>query len=215
MRILRARRGLAIACALPLALAVTLLVANNNWLHHRSHHERKVVMLVGAYAFHFDTLPEMVATSSTVVQGSVVSAARGRVIDEGDVTYTRRALTIQVQKRLAGLPVSGPVMVETSGWRQVDGEPETEFRVEGELPVSPGDSGIFFLYDFDRDGRYGFINDQGVLLAEGTNVLDTSREDPLVQNLETQTISGVQTLVNAAKAMISAGEVTGQSYPGG
>jgi hypothetical protein len=47
---------------------VALLLVANTVVQSRSepgHHERKVVVLTGAYAFHFDTLADMVATSAT------------------------------------------------------------------------------------------------------------------------------------------------------
>jgi hypothetical protein len=156
----------------------------------------------------------MVATSATVIRGTVVGAARGGVIDEDEVAYTRRLLMIEVDKTLAGAPVSGQVTVETAGWRQVDGEAETELRGADEALVSTGASGIFFLYDFERNGHYGFIDEQGVLLADGANVQDSSRSDPLVKDLEARTVADVEALIGQAKGSISRGEVSAQTYPG-
>jgi hypothetical protein len=206
------------------ATVAVLLVANRVVQQSRSqpgHHERKVVVLAGAYAFHFDTLAEMVATSATVIRGTVMGTARGTVIDEGDVADTRRLLIIEVDKALAGAPVGGQVTVETSGWRQVDGEAETELRGEDQIPVSTGDSGIFFLYDFEHNGHYSFIDNQGVLLAESSDLLsddatvqDSSRDDPLVQDLEARTMGDVEALIVQADSAVDNGTVSAQTYPG-
>jgi hypothetical protein len=122
---------------------------------------------------------------------------------------------------LAGPPVSGQLTVETTGWRQVDGEAETELRGDGQVPVVLGDSGIFFLYDFEHNGHYGFIDEQGVLLAEGPDLLsddatvqDTTRDDPLVQDLESMTMGDVEALILQAGASLDSGTVTAQTYPG-
>ncbi len=146
MRNSSAGRRPAIAVLLLSATITLLLVANSIVFHNQSqrdHHEREVVVLAGAHAFHFDELPEMVATSATVIRGTVVGAARGGIIDEDEVTYTRRLLVIQVDETLAGQPVSGQVTVETAGWRQVDGEAETELRGADEIPVTTGPAASF------------------------------------------------------------------------
>jgi hypothetical protein len=109
------------------------------------------------------------------------------VIDEDDVTYTRKLLTIQVHKRLAGRPVGGQVAVETAGWQQVDGAAETELR---------------------------FVDDQGVLLADGAEVGDSTRTDPLVKSLELRTLADLEAGIAHAEAAVRQGRVAARPYPG-
>jgi hypothetical protein len=217
MRNLAAGRRPAIASLLLLATIALLVLVNSigvNNRSHRGHHEPKMAILEGAYAFHFDNLAEMVATSATVVRGTVVGTARGKVIDEDEIAYTRKVLLIQVVKTLAGQPISGQVTVETAGWRQVDGEAETQFRLADEIPVNTRASGIFFLYDFEHVGHYGFIDDQGAFLVNGAEVQDSRRTDSLVRDLEARTVAELEALIEQAKAAISRGEVRAKTYPG-
>ena len=213
----RTGRRLVLAGTLTAAVVVGMLLAlgaGGPQSRARFHPSGGVTVLEGARAFHFTTLPEMVATSTTVVRGTVVAATRGRVIDEDDVTYTRKLLTIQVHKRLAGRPVSGQVAVETAGWQQVDGAAETELRFVDDVPVATGASGVFFLYDFEHDGRYGFVDDQGVLLADGAEVGDSTRTDPLVRSLELRTLADLEAGIAHAEAAVRQGRVAARPYPG-
>jgi hypothetical protein len=209
------RKGTALGvllAATALLLAATGIVGNR--LGH-VHTHRKVVILEAAEAFHFQDLPSMVATSTAVVRGTVVGSSRGKVIDEQEVVYTRRLLDIQVEETLAGPPTGPHAAVEAGGgWRQVDGEAETEFRLAEELPVNLGDRGIFFLYNFEHDGRSGMVNTQGVFLVDGTQVRDSNRDDALVRRLEQLTTPQLQELIRQANAAVQAGNVKPQRYPG-
>jgi hypothetical protein len=183
--------------------AAALLLAAGGVLGNRpghTHTVRKVAILQGADAFHFKSLPSMVATSTTVVRGTVVGTSRGRVIDEQDIAYTRKLLDIQVEETLAGRP-AGP-------------RAQVEFRFVDELPLQLGDQGIFFLYDFEHDGRYGMISGQGVYLANGAQVRDSHRDDPLVRRLEALTMADLNELIRQAKNAVKAGDVKPQRYPG-
>jgi hypothetical protein len=198
-------------------VAITLLLAASAVAGSRSgqvHTHRKVVILEGGEAFHFEDLASMVATSAAVVRGSVVGSSRGKVIDEKEVTYTRKLLDIQVEETLAGQPTGPHAQVEVSGWRQVDGEAETDLRLADERSVDVGDQGIFFLYDFEHDGRYGMVNTQGVYLADAEQVRDSHRTDPLVRKLEALTMAGLIQRVQQAEDAVKAGDVKPQRYPG-
>lgn len=210
-------RRLVLTGTLTAAVVVGMLVAlgaGGPQPRARFHPSGGATVLEGARAFHFTTLPEMVATSTTVVRGTVVAATRGRVIDEDDVTYTRKLLTIQVHNWLAGRPVGGQVAVETAGWQQVDGAAETELRFVDDVSVATGASGVFFLYDFEHDGRYGFVDDQGVLLADGAEVGDSTRTDPLVRSLELRTLADLEAGIAHAEAAVRQGRVAAKPYPG-
>lgn len=214
-RVLQRRRDAAVGVVL---VAIGLLLAASAVAGSRSgqvHTHRKVVILEGAEAFHFEDLASMVATSAAVVRGSVVGSSRGKVIDEKEVAYTRKLLDIQVEETLAGKPIGPHIQVEVSGWRQVDGAAETELRLADEPSVDVGDQGIFFLYDFEHDGRYGMVNTQGVyLVADGQQVRDSHRADPLVRELEALTMAGLIQRVQQAEDAVKAGDVNPQHYPG-
>lgn len=208
------RKGAALGIALT---ATALLLAAAGVVGSRAEHVhsgRKVVILEGADAFQFATLPSMVATSTAVVRGTVVSSSRGTVIDEEEVVYTRKRLDIRVDETLAGRLTAPSIQVEVAGWRQVDGEAETEFRFADELPVRLGDRGVFFLYDFEHDGRFGMVNKQGVFLADGMLVRDSARTDPLVRRLEQLTTTALDELIRQANAAVEAGDVKAERYPG-
>ena len=209
--VLQGRRGAAIG---GLLAAIALLLAASAVAGTRTGHVHKVVILDGAEAFHFKDLPSMVATSTAVVRGSVVGSSRGKVIDEQEVAYTRKLLDIQVEETLAGQPAGPHAQVEVAGWRQVEGEAETELRLADQLPTQLGDQGIFFLYDFEHDGRYGMVNTQGVYLADGAQVRDSHRTDPLVRQLEALTMADLQDLIRQAQGAVKAGDVKPQRYPG-
>ncbi|HZD01108.1 MAG TPA: hypothetical protein VFA46_13230 [Actinomycetes bacterium] len=210
--VLQDRRGAAIG---GLLAAIALLLAANAVAGTRTGHvHRKVVILEGAEAFHFEDLPSMVATSTAVVRGSVVGSSRGKVIDEQEVVYTRKLLDIQVEQTLAGQPTGPHAQLEVAGWRQVNGEAETELQLADQLPTQLGDQGIFFLYDFEHDGRYGMVNTQGVYLADGAQVRDSHRTDPLVRQLEALTMADLNQLIEQAKDAVKAGDVKPQPYPG-
>jgi hypothetical protein len=194
--------------------AIALLLGATAVAGTRTGHVHKVVILEGAEAFHFKDLPSMVATSAAVVRGSVVGSSRGRVIDEQEVTYTRKLLDIRVEQTLAGRSPGDHAQVEVAGWRQVDGEAETELRLADELPVDLGDQGFFFLYDFEHDGRYGMVNTQGVYVADGAQVRDSRRADPLVRRLEALTTPELNRLIQQAEDAVKAGDVKPQRYPG-
>jgi hypothetical protein len=160
-------------------------------------------VLAGDETFHFGTLPEMVSTSHAVFTGTVVGTARGIVIDEGEIKYTRKVVQIKtetVDKAVTGRPLGSVVTVETAGWRQVEGEAETELAIEGHIPLKISDRGRFFLYDFEHAGTYALVSGQGVLLYNGTEVIDTPRDDPLVRSLESMTVADVDAAVDQAVA---------------
>jgi hypothetical protein len=171
-------------------------------------------VLGASEAFGFQTLPEMVATSHAVVEGTIVETARGPIIDDFEVKYTRKLVRVKVDRLLAGRELGALVTIETAGWRQVEGEAETEFRVEGDIPLTTGDRGIFFLYDFEHTGNFALVSSQGVLLYDGATVRDTDRTDPLVETLEAETVARLDQLVGQAKAAVDRGEVQAKPYPG-
>lgn len=204
-------RGLLAACsAAALAAVVALAVAGPGTakLSRSSRHlPDGTVVLAGARAFHFDALPPMVATSTAVVRARVTAAARGTVIEEPDITFTRLRLTLEVERHLSGRPLAGSVSLETAGWQQVRGRPETRLVIEGDLPLEVGDRGIFFLYDFGEPGTFGLVSEQGVVLVRETATVQTDRSDTLVRGLERRRPAELEELTLGAARDVRLGQV--------
>jgi hypothetical protein len=191
-------------------LAAALVVAGCGGLTHR---HAKMVVADGERVFTFKQLPEMVATSKTVVLGTVASADRADVIRIEDVTYTQRVLHVRVERVLAGRTVGGEVPVRTTGWRQVDGEAETLFRFDGDVYFQPGNRGVFFLYNFENDRYYDAISAHATYLVDGPTIKDTTREGNLVRLIEALTVPQLEEAVDKAEQAIKRGEVHAQKPP--
>jgi len=172
------------------------------------------VVLPGSAAFHFTSLPSMVATAHTVVVGTVVDAVRGAVIGIEEVRYTQRVLNVRVEQVLAGRKVTGTVRVSAGGWRQVRGNPEARFRGEHQVPLEPGDRALLFLYDFKRDGAYAVISPEGSYKVRGGAFESSGNPDPLVVALERKTLVTLENEIGEIANDVSRGQYRPIPYPG-
>jgi hypothetical protein len=172
------------------------------------------VVLPGSDAFHFTSLPSMVATAHTVVLGTVVNAVRGAVIDIEEVRYTQRVLHVRVEQALAGRKVTGTVRVSVGGWRQVRGNPEARFRGEHEAPLEPGDRALLFLYDFKGDGGYAVINQQGTYRVRGGAFEPSGNPDPLIVALERKNLVMLEHEIGEVARDVTRGRHRALPYPG-
>lgn len=178
-----------------------------------THRHAKMVVAEGERVFSFHQLPEMVATSKTVVLGTVAGADRADVIKIEEVTYTQRILHVRVERVLAGQAVGQEMLVRTSGWRQVAGEAETLYRFEGDLYFQPGDRGVFFLYNFDNDRYWDVISDNATYQVDGPTIKDSGREGDLVRHVEALTVPQLEDAVDRAEQAVKRGEVRAQKPP--
>jgi hypothetical protein len=167
-----------------------------------------------ADGFGFAALPEMVATAHTVVLGTVIGERRGAVDDQDDVRYTQRLLTVRIEKVLAGRAAGQSLTISTTGWRQISGQAETRLRWEDYPRVDVGGRAVFFLFDGDGDGRYGFINRQGTYLVEGGALRPWHSHDPLVQRINGLSLAALEREIAAARTAVRRGEVRPQPAPG-
>jgi hypothetical protein len=172
------------------------------------------VILPGSDAFHFPSLPSMVATAHTVVVGTVVDAVRGAVIDIEEVRYTQRVLHVRVEQVLAGRRITGTVRVSADGWRQVRGNPEARFRGEHQVPLEPGDRVLLFLYDFKGDGGYAVISQQGTYKLHGGSFGSSGNPDPLVVALEHKTLITLKHEIGEIARDVGRGRYRPLPYPG-
>jgi hypothetical protein len=163
-------------------------------------------------AFDFNGLPQMVATSSAVVLGHVISVKPGPVTGgtypdqmeasgahEGDGAVQYATATIAIENVLYGRPA-------ISLGSQVD-VLELPSR---ELPQSqPGDRGLFFLLKDPRDGAYRIINSEGELLVDSAGELSTARTEPDAweTSLLKLNLAKIEAAVSAAGLRVSRGEV--------
>jgi hypothetical protein len=175
-----------------------------------AHRHVKMVVAEAASAFSFTRLPEMVATSRTVILGTVTSADRADVIRIEEVSYTQRILRVRVERVLAGKPVSQEVLVRTTGWRQVAGEAEHMFRFEGDIYLQPGDRGVLFLYNFDRDRYWEAVGDDATYQIDGPAIRDTGRDGRLARHVEALTVPQLEDAIDEAEQAIKRGEVRAQ-----
>jgi hypothetical protein len=194
-----------LACCALLAAALVLAACGGH-----THRHVKMVVAEGESAFNFTRLPEMVATARTVVLGTVASADRADVIRIEEVSYTQRILRVRVERLLAGQPVGQEVLVRTTGWRQVAGEAETLFRFEGHVYFQPGDRGVLFLYNFDRNRYWEAVSDDATYQIDGPAIRDTGRDGNLARLVEALTVPQLEDAVDKAEQAIKRGEVHAQ-----
>jgi hypothetical protein len=163
----------------------------------------------------FTTLPELVATAHTVVLGTIASEHRGAVDDQGDVRITQRLLHVRVERTLAGRRPGPGVVISTKGWQQIDGQPETRLRMEDYPRIDVGNRVVLFLVDANGDGRYGFINRQGIYLVRAGTTLEVGHtHDPITLQIARLPLTKLERQIQAAAAAVRRGEVRPQLMPG-
>jgi hypothetical protein len=173
------------------------------------------VMVSSSEGFGFGTLAEMVATAHTVVLGTVDDERRGAVEDDAEVRITQRLLYVRVERTLAGRRPGSGVVISTKGWQQIDGQPETRLRMEDYPRIDVGNRVVLFLFDANGDGRYGFINSQGIYLVRGDMRLEVGHtHDPLTLQIARLPLTELERQVQAAAAAARRGEVRPQLMPG-
>jgi hypothetical protein len=128
--------------------------------------------------FEFATLGEMVATSSTVVTGTVTSLETGRAAGSGmdEEHYTNAVL--HVDEQLAG--AEAPLDLRIEELTSYAGDP---IVLDGLEPSRIGDSGIYFLRRAEK-GTYVLISSQGRFLQKGSDLSGSNAKDALVGRLQ-------------------------------
>jgi hypothetical protein len=163
-----------------------------------------------SWKFHFDTSAAMLATADLAVEGTVTSISRGRILPgNSEVKQQLKEIRITTTKVWKGALEEESLVVEDAGWEisSAPGEGEMELVIADTVQPAPGDHGIFFLRRNQGTGRLSFINNQGVFLLRGGQVMDTPRSDPLVQRIERLSEPGIRQQLRGDLRLVKAGAV--------
>ena len=162
----------------------------------------------GSWIFHFDTSAEMLATADLAVEGQVSRISRGRVLpSNSEVTKQLKEFRILPTKIWKGAIDRDPLIVEDAGWEisTAPGEGEMELVTVDTIQPALGDHGFFYLSKDQSTGRLNFINNQGLYLVSGDQVVDTPREDPLIEGIERLTVSNLRQQLQRDQLLVKAG----------
>jgi hypothetical protein len=163
-----------------------------------------------SWKFHFNTSAEMLATADLVVEGNVSSVSRGRILPgDSEIKQQLKEFRILPTKIWRGAVAYDPLIVEDAGWAisTAPGEGEMELVISDMIQPMPGDHGLFFLRRNQSSGRLSFINNQGLFLVSGDQVMDTSRSDPLVDRIERLSVSAIRQQLRSDLRLVKAGAV--------
>jgi hypothetical protein len=146
--------------------------------------------------FHFDSLPQMVATSDLVIEGTVQSVEPGRVVGSGEAAIQFAQVTLSVNRPLFGSIDSTGVVIE-------------EYGLESSRPSQVGDHGVYFLHQkTDAPQFYRLVNSQGRFLEDGKGgLVALDHEASWVKVIENQSLSELETEVQAAARAVAEGRV--------
>jgi hypothetical protein len=149
-------------------------------------------------SFYFSSLPQMVATSDLVVEGTVESVEPGRVVGEGDAAIQFGQVTLSVNRVLFGKTEFSSVVLE-------------EFGLEYGHPSQVGDHGLYFLTQ-KNDGQgpefFRIVNSQGRYLDDGrSKLIAIDDEFVWVKLIEGMSLSELETEVEAAARAVRQGKV--------
>jgi hypothetical protein len=189
------------------ALALLLVVVTACAEPHVGHGDR---------ARHYDSIQELVASADAVVVGRVAQTSRGRVLDQEDVVFTIMNVRVAVERLWAGRMPTGSFTIEQPGWERTARRPgwrgwfdtagERPWRLEGELRLSEGDRGVFFLAGDRSPTGWELLGPEGLYLIDGAELSDTARSDATVRRVEAMTVAELQEGVGAAVAAVRRGE---------
>lgn len=152
--------------------------------------------------YHFDSLLQMVATSTAVIRGTVESAGKGRLIgdpDDGSQERRLREVIVRVDEQLFGEQVGTRVVLEEEGFDS-KGNP---FEIEGAPWSEIGDHGIFFLEhrDTQAPGHFYWLPPEGRLLLRDGEVTSSSTS-ALGKSLERLTIRELKEAIRDAGRIV-------------
>jgi hypothetical protein len=146
--------------------------------------------------FSFDSLPQMVATSDLVIEGTVERVEPGRVVGEADGAIQFAQVTISVDRVLVGRKDDPNVVIE-------------EYGLERGHPSRVGDHGVYFLHlKTDAPTFYRLVNSQGRFLGDGKGGLVAPNDEAdWVKAIESQSLSQLDSDVQAAASAVAEGRV--------
>jgi hypothetical protein len=144
----------------------------------------------------FESLPQMVATSDLVIEGTVWMVEPGRRVGEGDASIQFAQVTVSVDRVLFGWRGAGNVVLE-------------EYGLERGHPSRIGDHGIYFLHQkTDAPTFHRLVNSQGRFLDSGKGKLVAPNDEAdWVKAIERESLSQLESDVEAAAKAVTEGRV--------
>ena len=148
--------------------------------------------------FSFESLPQMVASSDLVIEGTVQKVEPGRVVGEGHGAIQFGQVTVSVNRVLFGKIEPLRIVLE-------------EYGLEYGRPSQVGDHGVYFLTQ-KNDGHgpqfFRIVNSQGRYLDDGKGGLVAPNDEAdWVKAIEGESLSQLQSDVKDACRAVAEGRV--------
>jgi hypothetical protein len=146
--------------------------------------------------FSFESLPQMVATSDLVIEGTVQRVEPGRVVGGGDASIQFGQVTVSVDRVLFGRRAPANVVLE-------------EYGLERGHPSRVGDHGVYFLHrKTDAPMFHRLVNSQGRFLDDRHRGLVAANDEAdWVKAIEDESLSQLENDVEAAARAVAEGRV--------
>lgn len=161
--------------------------------------------------FHFDTVEEMTATSSAVLEGQVIRVEPGRSTGDGHARDTYINVTVQVDEVLAGESAETITIEELL---LTDSE-SRRILLDGVEYSEPGDRGLYFVRA-KPEGTYTLISSQGRYLDTNDGRLKGANEnDELVKKVTKLEKQQLNDQIKAANEAAKQGKIKPLPYPAG
>jgi hypothetical protein len=144
----------------------------------------------------FESLPQMVATSHLVIEGTVQEVEPGRVLGDGDAAIQFAQVTLSVDRVLFARMDAASVVLE-------------EYLLELGHPSRVGDHGVYFLHQkTDAPAFHRLVNSQGRLLDDGKGGLVAPNDEAdWVKAIEGESLSQLESDVEPAARAAAEGRV--------
>ena len=145
----------------------------------------------------FQSLEDMVATSTAVIEGEVVAVEPGRKVG-GEHGIQFEQATILVHRVLAGTVASDSIVLELEGWDSDGNRVVLPYEL---APNREGDRGVYFVWQKREptpEPRYRLVNSQGRFLEAAPGVAVASRHDALTARLAAMGPAGLRAAVQTA-----------------
>jgi hypothetical protein len=145
---------------------------------------------------YFDSLPQMVATSDLVIEGTVWLIEPGRIVGEGGGRIQFTMVTVSVDRVFFGKRGAANVVLE-------------EYGLERDRPSRVGDHGVYFLHKKrDVPTFHRLVNSQGRFLDDGSGrLVALDRRAAWAKAIESWSLAQLATEVEDAVRAVAQGDV--------
>lgn len=159
--------------------------------------------------FHFDDLATMVATSSLVIDATVLRTGAGLTGEQGDDRETPTDAILKVESSMRGTVAGDTVTIEMLA--SVAGQSAV---MDGLEPLHAGDRGVFFLRAALRPGVWVLVSSQGRYLdGTGDHVVGADQDDALIQRLSKLSRVDLEREIEDAKQAVDDGAASALPLP--